>query len=109
MVDLVEIRPECLEKALYYIVQVGLDGIRKGTNGVSTSGVTANLMLLTETFWVLPLTFVYFPESARAYLFPQSVKKHYFCSGPISVDPICPQPRHRVALPVHVPSPRRGP
>ena len=29
---------------------------------------------------------------AGAYLFPQSVKLHYFCSGPISVDPICPQP-----------------
>ena len=31
-----------------------------------------------------------------AYLFPQSVKTHYFCSDPsdpISVDPICPQPR----------------
>ena len=44
----------------------GID--RKGTNGVSTNGVTANFMfLLTENF-------------------------HYFCSGPISVDPICPQP-----------------
>ena len=30
-------------------------------------------------------------ESARAYLFPQSVKIHYFC-GPISVDPTCPKP-----------------
>ena len=27
-----------------------------------------------------------------AYLFPQSVKINYFCSDPISVDPICPQP-----------------
>ena len=45
------------------------------------------------TLWVLPLTYLYLPESARAYLFPQSVKTHhYFCSGPISVDPICPQP-----------------
>ena len=24
--------------------------------------------------------------------FPQSVRINYFCSGPISVDPICPQP-----------------
>ena len=30
---------------------------------------------------------------ARAYLFPQSVEIHYFCSGPINVDRICPQPR----------------
>ena len=29
-----------------------------------------------------------------AYLFTQSVKNSYFCSDPISVDPICPQPRH---------------
>ena len=29
---------------------------------------------------------------ARAYLFPQSVKNHYFCSGQISSDPICPFP-----------------
>ena len=63
---------------------------RKGTNGV-----TANFMfsfLHRGTFWVLPLAYFYIPKSARAYLFPQSVKIHYFCSGPISVDPICPQP-----------------
>ena len=28
-----------------------------------------------------------------AYLVPQSVKIHSFCSDPISVDPICPQPK----------------
>ena len=28
-----------------------------------------------------------------AYLFPQSISNYYFCSDPISVDPICPQPR----------------
>ena len=44
------------------------------------------------TFWVLPLTYLYIPQSARAYLFLQSVKTYEFCSGPISVDPICPQP-----------------
>ena len=44
-------------------------------------------------FWVLPLTFFYLSKSATAYLFPQPVKIPYFCSGPISVDPICPQPR----------------
>ena len=46
------------------------------------------------TFWVLPLTYFYIPKSARAYLFPKSIEIHYFCSIPISVDPICPQPRH---------------
>ena len=66
---------------------------RKGTNGVSTNGVTANFIFFDRgTFWVLPLTCFYFPRSAMAYLFPQSVKNNYFCSDPISVDPICPQP-----------------
>ena len=46
---------------------------------------------LTGTFWVLPLTYLYILKSARAYLFPQTVKIHYFCSGPMSVDPMCPQ------------------
>ena len=42
---------------------------------------------LTEgLFGYSPLTYFYIPKSARAYLFPQSVKNHYFCSGPISVD-----------------------
>ena len=36
-----------------------------------------------------------YSQSARACLFPQSVKYHYFCSGPTSVDPICPFPRGR--------------
>ena len=43
---------------------------------------------------VFPLTYFYHPKSARAHLFPQLVKNHNFCSGPISVDPICPQPRN---------------
>ena len=68
--------------------------LRKGTNGVSTNGVTANLMFSDRgNFWVLPLTYFYLPKSARAHLLSQSVEIHYFCSGPISVDPICPQPR----------------
>ena len=60
---------------------------RKGTNGVSTDGVTATFIFFDRgTFWVLPLTYSYIPKSS------QSVKTHYFCSGPISVDPTCPQP-----------------
>ena len=62
-------------------------------NGVSTNGATADFMFFDGgTFWVLPLSYFYLPKSAGAYLFPQSVKIHCFCSGPISVDPICPQP-----------------
>ena len=64
-------------------------GVRRGTNGVSTNGVTATLMFFERgAFWVLPLTYFYLPKSARAYLFPQSVKTHYLYSDPISVDHI---------------------
>ena len=67
--------------------------IRKGTNGVSTNGVTDNFIDFDRgTFWLLPLTYFPIPKSAGVYLFPQSVKTH-FCRGPISADPICPQPR----------------
>ena len=70
---------------------------RRGTNGVSTNGVDVNLMFFDRgTFWVLPLTYLCLSKSARAYLFPQPVKRHYICSGPISVDPICPQPIGRL-------------
>ena len=71
-------------------VAARLDGPRKGTNRVSTNGVTANFMFFDR---VLPLTYFYYPKSAGAYLFPQSVKSHYSCGGPVSVDPICPQLR----------------
>ena len=57
----------------------------KGQMMVSTNGVTAIFIMFgTGTFWVLPLTYLYIPKSARAYLFPQSVQIHYFCSGPIN-------------------------
>ena len=57
---------------------------------VSTNGVTANVMFFDRgTFGVLPLTYFYLPKSTKAYLFHQSVKMNYFCSGPIRVDPIC--------------------
>ena len=56
--------------------------IRKGTNGVGTNGVTAMFMFVDRrTFWALP-TYFYLPKSAKAYLFPQSAKNHYFCRRP---------------------------
>ena len=65
------------------------------THGVSTDWVTANFMFLDRgTCWVLPLIYFYLPRSATAYLLPQSDQIHYFCGGPISVDPICPQPNN---------------
>ena len=46
---------------------------RKGTDGVSTNGVTARFMIFGRgTFRALSLTYFYIPKSARAYLFPQS-------------------------------------
>ena len=57
----------------------------KGQMGSALIGVTANFMFLTEfVLGVLPLAYFYIPKSSRACLFPQSVKIHYFCSGPIS-------------------------
>ena len=62
-------------------------------HGVGTNGVTAIFILFDRgTYWVLPLTYFYIPKSARVYLFPQSVKVHYFCSDPMSIGPICLQP-----------------
>ena len=71
--------------------------------GPALTGSLQKICFLTGTFWVLPLTYIYLPNSARAYLFPQSVKVHYFCSSPISVDPVCPQANPSL------PGGRRGP
>ena len=67
---------------------------RKGTNGVSTNGVTANFIFFDRgTFWVLPLIYFDILKSARAYLFPQSVKIHYFAAAPLVSTPLCQQPK----------------
>ena len=65
---------------LYYTIALGgaicLSPTRKGTNAVSTNGVTAICMFFDRgTFWVLPLSHFYIPKRARAHLFPQSVKQ----------------------------------
>ena len=80
-------------------------GVRKGANGVSTNGVTANVMFVDRgTFWVRPLTDLYLRKSARTYPFPQSVEMNCLCSVPICVDTICPQPRHQSpSLPLRQP------
>ena len=76
---------------------------RKGTNGVSTNAVTAHFTFVDRgAFWVLPLTYVYLPQSARAYLFYKYVNNNYLCSGPISVDPICPQPTPALSVSLDV-------
>ena len=61
--------------------------VRKGTNGVSTNGVTANFMFFDRDLLCTPVNLLLYSQSARAYLFPQSVKNHYFCSGPLVLTP----------------------
>ena len=64
------------------------DSFRKGTNGVSTNGVTANLMFLDRgSFWGLPLTYFYLPKSARAYLFSNRSKFMTFAAAPLVLTP----------------------
>ena len=70
----------------------GSSHLGKGQMGSALMGSLRISCFLTGTCWLLPLTDVYLPKSARAYLFLRSVKNHYFCSGTISVDPIRPQP-----------------
>ena len=63
-------------------------GIRKGTNGVSTNGVTANFMFFERgTFWVLPLIYCYLPKSAGAFLFPNLSKFITFAAAPVVLTP----------------------
>ena len=62
-------------------------------NGVSAHVVTATIMCCSTDFLGNDLTRSDNRHLKFAYLFPQSVKNHYFCSDPIRVDPICPQPR----------------
>ena len=75
---------------------------QKGTNGVSTNGVTANSMFFDRDFLGTPVNLLLSSDKYQGVPFsPQN-----FCSGPISVDPTCPQPkneRRRVALPQDVP------
>ena len=61
----------------------------KGTNGVSTVGVTANVMFFDRgTFGILPLTYVCLPESARVYLFPNLSKSLFvFVAAPLVFTP----------------------
>ena len=68
----------------------------KGRMGSALMGSLQVSCFLTEGPFGHSLPFTYFnlPKSARVYRFPQAVKIRYWCSGPISVDPICPQSTH---------------
>ena len=89
----VQLLAELLEVELEALPRLH-ERLRRGQVGSALMGsLLISLFVDRETFWVLPLTYLYLPNSARAYLFPQYVKMYYLCSGPVSVDPICPHPR----------------
>ena len=61
---------------------------RKGTNGVSTNGVTANLMFFDRgTFGVLPLTYFDIPKSARVHFSPNLPKLITSAAAPLVLTP----------------------
>ena len=61
---------------------------RKGTNGVGTKEVTADFCFFDSgTFWVLPLTCLYLPKSARAYLFPDVSNILTLAAAPLVLTP----------------------
>ena len=65
--------------------EVQAEAVRKGQMGSALMRSLQMSCFLTGIFGVLPLTYFDIPRSARAYLFPQSVKNHCFCSGTILV------------------------
>ena len=72
------------------------NGIRKGT-GQMGSALMGSLQLSCFSsegpFLGTPVNLLVSSQKCQGVPFPQSVKPHVFCSGPISVDPICPQPK----------------
>ena len=66
----------------------------KGQMGSAPVGSPQFLMFFDRgTLRVLPLTYFYLPKvTGRAFVHNLSTI-NYFCSGPISVDPICLQPK----------------
>ena len=62
--------------------RAGAAKLRNGTNEVSTNGVAANFVVFDRDFLGTPVN-CYLPKSARAYLFPQSVKKTTFAAVPL--------------------------
>ena len=63
-------------------------GVGKGQMGSALIGSLQFSCFLREGLFGHSSTYSYLPGSARAYLLPQPVQIHDFCSGPISVDPM---------------------
>ena len=67
--------------------------VRKGTNGVSPHGVTAQVACFDEGLFGTPVDFIFPKMPGHTFFSTPATLINYFRSGPISVDPICPQPR----------------
>lgn len=63
--------------------------LRKGAEGVSTSGVTAISFQVFDggTFWVLPLTTFIFPKVPGRSFFPKASKLVTFAAAPVVLTP----------------------
>ena len=62
--------------------------VRKGTNRVSTNGVTANFMFCDRgTFGVLPLTYLIFTKVSGRTFFPNLSKGITFAAAPLVLTP----------------------
>ena len=89
-----------------YVFRVGplrLHLCRKGTNEVSTTGVTVNVMFFDRgTFWALSLAYFYLPKSARAFRFPNLSKFMIFAAAPLVLTPFV---RNQVCTSAHSPPP----
>ena len=62
---------------------------QRGTNGVSTSGVTANLMLFDRgTFWGTPVSLLLSPQKCQGVLFSPNLSKIIsFAAAPLVLTP----------------------
>ena len=77
------VRAACLHRRPPHRVELG-----KGQMGSALMGALQTSCFDRGTFWVLPLTHFCLPNSARAYLLPQSVKIRYtFAAAPLVLTP----------------------
>ena len=68
-------------------MELAADETRKGTNGVSTNGITANLFFDRGTFWVLPIIYFYLPKVPGRTFFPNLSKLITFAAAPLVLTP----------------------
>ena len=73
---------------MYICIYIG-----KGRNGVGTNGVTANFMCFYRLLGYSREPAFIFPRVPGRTFCPNPSKMNTFAIGPISVDPVCPQPK----------------